>query len=108
MHLYYSGDMDVAGLSIAQSLCRRYGEHWHPWGMTKEAVVWLEKKGSIQSSFVKGVPFSREEQTVLQNMNLSWDDRLVDVLLSRRSYKIFQEMLVDYLYEQYIRIGVRG
>ena len=103
IQMYYSGDFDVKGLSIAQTLYERYQDHWHPWGMTSEAISqW--KIDRIQRSESVGVPFSEEETNALTTMKTSWDETLLNTLLaSENAIKIFQEMLVPLLWEEYKR-----
>lgn len=95
--IHYSGDLDVKGLEIAISLEKRFGPNWRPWGMTANvARSALAKKGGM----ISGVSFSDHEQDTLQRFNCCWDTELIEALLNRGK-KIYQEMFVDVLIEEY-------
>ncbi|PWA13434.1 hypothetical protein DCC39_00650 [Pueribacillus theae] len=111
VHMYYSGDLDVKGLTIAYMLHERYRDYWHPWGMTRQAVAWWRKNRGIYRDEGKqnkryGLSFSNDEIRALKNMKLAWDEQLIEMLLaneqgSRYPIKIFQEMLISLLWEEF-------
>lgn len=103
--LYYSGDLDVKGLAMASALQERYREHFQPWGMTTKSVLWWRNNRS-DSKAGYGVSFSSDELSALRDMNLSWDEQLIETLLESEKpstipIKIFQEMLVPLLWDEY-------
>lgn len=101
VEIYYSGDLDVKGLEMAITLHRRYPSLWHPWGMTTDIIQDILKANEPPQT---GVYFTGEERTRLQRLTCPWDPQIIDELLDG-GRKIYQEMLMPVLLEEYLRNG---
>ncbi|MED1725392.1 TIGR02679 domain-containing protein [Brevibacillus parabrevis] len=90
--LYYSGDFDVKGVTIAQGLARRYAKHFVPWRM---------RFADYERHTEYGLPLSVKEKEQLQNMRVDWDDRLCSIMLLL-GVKIHQEVFVEELMHDWV------
>ncbi|WP_168120140.1 TIGR02679 domain-containing protein [Paenibacillus sp. HB172176] len=85
--LYYAGDLDAAGLSIAQGLRSRYPEHFRAWCMSASTYL----------SYVdQGIGMGAEERGRMMQFVDIWDSQL-PVLMNEHGVKLHQELWVDEL-----------
>lgn len=99
--IYYSGDLDVVGLEMALALQRRYPSLWHPWGMTS-AIVHDTYKTNPSSQ--TAVSFTDEECRRLHTLTCAWDRSLPAALVDGGK-KIYEEMLLPVLFEEYKKVN---
>lgn len=92
LHLYYAGDLDSKGLSIAQSLQIRYSHAFKDWRMNTEQYLRYVKKG---------VPLVDGERSKLRNTEFSWDRDLGSAMADRGS-KLHQELWVGELVSDWL------
>jgi uncharacterized protein (TIGR02679 family) len=86
--IYYSGDFDVKGLTMAIGLSQRYGSRFVPWRLDRETY-----QAAVQRNFPD---FSEAEIQALERLQISWDDRLVKAM-RQSGKKVFQEQILDVL-----------
>lgn len=82
--LYYSGDMDLAGLNIAKNLQSRYPQAFRAWRMDKELYLRYVHRG---------IPMSEGERMRLRENHYDWDADLAAVM-SDKGNKLHQELWV--------------
>lgn len=83
--LYYGGDLDPIGLSIAQSLHFRYPEAFRAWRMDS----------SVYLRYVeKGIPLAEGDWTRLAEAHYPWDPELVKII-REHGIKLHQELWVE-------------
>ncbi len=80
--LHYSGDLDPAGLSIAQGLQRRYSKVFRAWHMDC---------GLYERYAPRGIPLSETERNRIVQANYAWDHSLADRMLEKGT-KLHQEL----------------
>lgn len=85
--LYYAGDLDPVGLSIAQSLQFRYPEAMRAWRM--DASVYLRYAE-------KGIPLAEGERTRLAEARYPWEPELAE-MMHEHGVKLHQELWVEEL-----------
>jgi uncharacterized protein (TIGR02679 family) len=85
--LNYAGDLDPAGLSIAQGLQLRYANAFSAWHMDKELYLRYAHKG---------IPLTEVERARLQQSQYDWDPELAHLMISK-GIKLHQELWVDEL-----------
>ncbi|CAM3982684.1 TIGR02679 domain-containing protein [Cohnella lubricantis] len=85
--VYYSGDFDIKGLAMAQTLQRLLPERFIPWRFDSNAY---------QEALTRypGPAFNSDELKRLENMNVSWDSGLCD-LMRRTGKKAHQESFIE-------------
>lgn len=86
--IYYSGDFDVKGLTMAISLSQRYGRRFVPWRLDREIY-----QAAVQRNFPD---FSETELQALARLQVPWDDRLTEAML-QTGKKVYQEQILDVL-----------
>ncbi|MEB3103197.1 TIGR02679 domain-containing protein [Ferviditalea candida] len=87
--IYYSGDFDVKGISMAQTLQGLFPERFTAWRFdcqTYEDIV-----GCLPGPSLNGAEISK-----LQTLSVSWDDQLCKSM-SQKARKVHQEAFVDQL-----------
>jgi uncharacterized protein (TIGR02679 family) len=87
--LYYSGDFDVKGLSMGQTLAGRFPGRFVPWRFDADTYVLAMKKR-------QGPSFDESDLIKLTKMNASWDERLCAAMI-RCGCKIHHESVVEAL-----------
>ena len=93
--LYYSGDFDVKGLSMGQTLYELFPDRFRPWRFDHETYMACAQIGPA------GPLFDDAELDRLDKMITSWDERLCGSLrLAGR--KVHQELIVDGLVRDYL------
>ncbi len=91
--LYYAGDLDAAGLGIAQGLQLRYPHAFRPWRMD----------AAQYSRFAHmGIPLAEAERSRLQEGRYAWDAELAATMLAA-GRKLHQELWVEELMEDCLR-----
>jgi uncharacterized protein (TIGR02679 family) len=85
--LYYAGDLDPAGLGIAQSLRLRYPQAFRAWRMDKEQYLRYAHRGVL---------LTEAESSRLKECQYEWDAALANAL-SENGVKLHQELWVDEL-----------
>lgn len=91
--LYYSGDFDVKGLVMAQTLQRLFPERFTPWRFDSEAY----REVSVRC---QGPAFDNAELERLGNMSVTWDAGLCG-LMRQSGRKAHQEALMERLLEDF-------
>ncbi|TCS67962.1 TIGR02679 family protein [Effusibacillus lacus] len=86
--IYYSGDFDVKGLTMAAGLSQRYGSRFIPWRLDAETY-----RSAVRRHFPS---FSEAEIQALERMQVPWDDRLLKVMRNS-GRKLFQEQILGLL-----------
>ncbi|TBL70895.1 TIGR02679 domain-containing protein [Paenibacillus thalictri] len=93
--LSYAGDLDPAGLSIAQNLQLRYPQAFRAWRMDKQLFLQYVHKG---------IPLTEAERSRLRECQYGWDANLACVMLDK-GVKLHQELWVEELLQDlYSRI----
>jgi len=87
--LYYSGDFDIKGLSMARTLAGLFPERFAPWRFDSESYL-----TAIRS--LPGPAFDGGELSRLANMVVEWDRSLCAVM-REVGRKVHQEALVEVL-----------
>ncbi|WP_274365610.1 TIGR02679 domain-containing protein [Paenibacillus thermotolerans] len=90
--LWYAGDLDAAGLSIAQGLQFRYPIAFRAWFMGK---------GTYSQHVSRGIPMTQAEKNRVVQMHCEWDADLIEVI-AKKCLKLHQELWVDELVEHYL------
>lgn len=85
--LFYAGDLDPAGLGIAQSLQLRYPQAFRPWRMDKEHYLQYAHRG---------MPLTANERSRLQEGRCGWDTALVEAMKDA-GFKLHQELWLEEL-----------
>lgn len=85
--VYYSGDFDINGLVMAQTLQRLLPERFIPWRLDSNAYREV-------SARCPGPAFDSAELERLTNMSVPWDDELCD-LMRQTGRKAHQEALLE-------------
>ncbi|WP_217594136.1 TIGR02679 domain-containing protein [Cohnella sp. GbtcB17] len=85
--LYYSGDLDYAGLMIAQSLQKRFGSRFRAWRMSLDVY---RRHAHV------GVPIQEAERLRLQRSVFEWDPALGREI-AEKGVKLHQELWTDEL-----------
>jgi uncharacterized protein (TIGR02679 family) len=98
--IYYSGDFDLKGLSMGQTLAELFPDRFVPWRFSST---------TYQSSlpYLQGLLIEEEELERLGKMNVSWDSSLC-AFMSISAKKIHQESFVKQLREDYIAAVCRA
>jgi uncharacterized protein (TIGR02679 family) len=91
--LWYAGDFDAAGLSIAQAVQFRYPTAFRAWFMGKETYL---QYVSI------GIPMTKAEENRVVQMHCEWDTDLIGAMAEMR-IKLHQELWADELVEHYLK-----
>ncbi|MBB6672187.1 TIGR02679 domain-containing protein [Cohnella nanjingensis] len=89
--LYYSGDLDVAGLEIARSLQQRFPNSFRAWRMDAE---WFSRHAS------RGFPMTAAERERMARLTTLWDG-LLPGTAAASGMKLHQELWVDTLAEDW-------
>ncbi|TJY42464.1 DUF2399 domain-containing protein [Cohnella pontilimi] len=93
--LYYSGDFDVKGLLMGQSLYRMFPEQFAAWRFDVETY-------QAASLFrYPGPSFDENEMEKLNKMKVPWDERLCEIM-RQTGRKAHQESFVEKLIEDYM------
>ncbi|MFD2330174.1 TIGR02679 domain-containing protein [Cohnella sp. GCM10020058] len=82
IQLYYSGDLDYAGLVIAQGLQRRFGGRFHAWRMNRDVYY---------RHAHRGVPIQEAERLRLQRSAFDWEPSL-GLEMGGKGVKLHQEL----------------
>lgn len=90
--LYYAGDLDSKGLSIAQSLQRRYSHAFKEWRMNTEQYLRYS---------MMGIPLADGERDKLRNTEFSWD-RVLGSVMANKGLKLHQELWVAELVSDWL------
>jgi uncharacterized protein (TIGR02679 family) len=90
--LYYAGDLDIKGLSIAQSLQMRYPHAFKDWRMNK---------GQYLRYLMKGIPLSEGEKHKLRNTEYTWAQDLGSIMADK-GFKLHQELWVEELVSDWL------
>ena len=85
--LSYAGDLDPAGLGIAQSLQLRFPQAFRPWRMDREHYLQYAHKG---------MPLTVNERSRLLEGRCGWDSALIDAMKDA-GFKLHQELWLDEL-----------
>ncbi|MCA0758148.1 DUF2399 domain-containing protein [Paenibacillus sp. N4] len=85
--LYYAGDLDPAGLSIARGLQLRYPDAFRAWRM--DTTQYLRY-------FHKGIPLSETDWSRLAESQYDWDSALAEAINDKR-VKLHQELWITEL-----------
>lgn len=80
--LHYSGDLDLAGLGIAQGLQTRYRQAFRAWRMDREIYLRYAHKG---------MPLTEIERARLLECSYDWDASLAEAMLEQ-GVKLHQEL----------------
>ncbi|CAM4351409.1 TIGR02679 domain-containing protein [Paenibacillus alkaliterrae] len=91
--LYYSGDLDVKGLDIAQGLQQRFKPYFHPWRMDKE---------QYQRYSNRGIPLTESERERIKLTVYPWDECL-SLEMASAGAKLHQELWVQELAADWIK-----
>jgi uncharacterized protein (TIGR02679 family) len=94
--LYYSGDFDIKGLAMGQTLQRLFPDRFTPWRFDADTYLDVSGRG------YPGPSFDETELAKLEKMKLPWDGQLCDAM-RRIGRKAFQELLVERLTEDFVR-----
>jgi uncharacterized protein (TIGR02677 family) len=84
VRLHYGGDLDPAGLGIAQSLQFRYKKAFRAWRMDKEQYLQYAHRG---------IPLTEDERSKMQECRYEWDAALAEVMADK-GVKLHQELWV--------------
>jgi hypothetical protein len=90
--LYYAGDFDIKGLSIAQSLQMRYPHAFKDWRMNKEQYL---------RYLMKGIPLSEGEKHKLRYIEYTWAQDL-GCIMADKGFKLHQELWVEELVSDWL------
>lgn len=85
--LHYAGDLDPAGLSIAQNLQLRYPPAFRAWRMGLDTYLRYARRG---------IPLSEAERSRLQDTRYGWDETLAPAMVDH-GVKLHQELWVGEL-----------
>ena len=94
--LYYSGDFDVKGLSMGQTLAGLFSNRFHSWrfcGNTFREMVHINP----------GPSFDDVELAKLEKMKVVWDEQLC-VTMRQAGKKVYQETFVEQMAKDFIEI----
>jgi uncharacterized protein (TIGR02679 family) len=92
--LYYAGDLDIKGLSIAQSLQMRYPHAFKDWRMNKEQYLRYH---------MKGIPLSEGEKNKLRYTEYTWAQDFGSIMADK-GFKLHQELWVEELVSDWLNI----
>jgi len=98
--LFYSGDFDVKGLSMARTLAGLFPTRFVPWRF--DSKTYLEATGSLP-----GPAFDDSELARLENMEAEWDPSLCAVM-RETGRKLHQEAFVEVLVRDFRNAGGCG
>lgn len=90
--LHYAGDLDLAGVKIANGLWRRYNHAFKPWCMDKE--IYLRYSG-------KGITITEVERDRLKESITDWNKSLIDSIM-QKGVKLHQELWVEEIVQNYV------
>ncbi len=85
--LYYAGDLDPAGLTIAQNLQSRFERTFRAWRMNRELYL---------RYWHRGIPLTDAERARLREFRPTWDAELSNLMLDKGA-KLHQELWVEEL-----------
>jgi uncharacterized protein (TIGR02679 family) len=85
--IHYSGDFDVKGISMAQTLESLFPDRFNAWRFDSETY-----KAIVNSP--PGAPLDEVELSKLEKLNVSWDDQLC-AAMRQMGRKVHQEAFVD-------------
>jgi uncharacterized protein (TIGR02679 family) len=91
--LYYAGDLDPAGMGIAQSLRQRYPQAFRAWRMDKEQYLRYVHKGMMLTD---------AERSRLKEGQYEWGEALA-ATMGEKGVKLHQELWVDELIQDVIK-----
>lgn len=93
--LFYSGDFDIQGLIMGQTLHRLFPEHFVPWRFGADTFR------QVQGKPFPGPNFEKEELIRLEKMKVPWDDRLIGLMrkVGRKAHQesFAEELIGDFL-----------
>ncbi|UOF91233.1 TIGR02679 domain-containing protein [Fodinisporobacter ferrooxydans] len=91
--IYYSGDFDVKGLSMAVGLMKRYGSQLIPWRMDTETYLSAVRNDNPN--------FTENEHKLLNQLDIPWDEQLLQTM-KETGRKVFQEQVLDRLVQDFL------
>lgn len=95
--LYYSGDLDVKGLDIAQGLMQRFKHNFQQWRMDKEQYTRYSKRG---------IPLTEAERDRIGLTVYPWDKQL-SLEMASTGNKLHQELWINELTADWIHFFIK-